>query len=940
MHRRLLVLLLVFVLVAGQALAAPRNQGAEFLAKVDAAVSQGELTFEQGLLFKFYYGFEPERLPAEFRPAEFSPLKNGTEIVWEFEAQRDRLSPATVETIDRYLNPAPPGREVTATYLSPSGRFRLTYYTSGGDAVPATDVDPANGIPDFVEKVATYCDYSWDLEITTMGFTAPPLTPYYEIGFENMSYYGYTTVVSGTQTRIVLHNDFLGFPPNDDPEGNQWGAAKVTVAHEFKHASQRAQSYWSEGGWVEVDATWMEDIAYDYVNDYYNYLPSGSPISHPATSLDSGGSGSYEDCVWQHWMSETWGNQIIVDFWNWRTGHQGQAVMDSYEQMLINYGTTLTDGWAIFAAWNYATNYRAITGLGYGEAAEYPLGSPVATFTSYPASHSGSVAHLAANFVRCQSIGGGSGSVRVVFNGANGSAIRLTAIIEKTDGTGVIEPVVLDAQNDADTNLSVPLDQIYEVGFAIGNGAESGGNLSWSLTVSQDVAVPQPQLSVDITSVTKSMEPDQTDTEYMQLTNTGEPGSVLNYNVSVQSSAAKTPTLQRNISGSTLTCGSSEYVPGTTVNLSFTVYNASTDDEWLTDVTLDFPVGVFVNSSTSFVGGSYGDMISDGATGNGALVSWHGDTGAPYYYGVVDMGEYATATVNVTFDGGLSGDVDLPYTITGDQWGDPPHTVGGTITLDASGPTLTVLAPNGGEVLAVGDPTTITWTSSGGLTNVKIDLSRDGGSGWEAIVASTANDGSYGWTVTGPPATTCLVRVSSLDETVSDTSNAPFTIFQPVNWLTVAPESGDLNQGETDVIDLNFDTAGLAPDTYQAYIVITHDAPGSPDVVPVTLTVTDPTTGAGDAPLVFQLDGNFPNPFNPRTLISFTLPQTGAARVEVLDLRGRLVRTLWQGELVAGPHQIPWDGTDGAGRPVAAGTYLARLLAGDLAATSKMALTK
>ena len=933
----LITICLLLTCAAPLASAATDNPGLAFLAKVEADVSSGALTAEQALLYKFHYGFDQAKLPPAYRPDSFAPLKNGSQIMREFELTRDRLTPATVATIDAYLNAAPAADK--ATYISPSGYFRLTYSTSGGDAVPSTDTSPANGIPDYVEKIAGYCDHSVDVECYTLGFTTPAHSPYYEIDFESMGYYGYTSGVGTYGSTITLHNTFVGFPPNDDPEGNVWGAAKATVAHEFKHASQRAGSRWTEGGWVELDATWVEDVVYDVVNDYYNYLPSGSPISHPATSLDSGGSGSYEDCVYETWMSETWGNQIIVDLWDWRITHTSQAMLSSYDQILSDNGSSVTGGWPTFCAWNYATGTRALAGLGYGEAADYPTAGLVATLTSYPTVRTGSVASLAANHFRGRLFSGAAGTVDVVFDGANGTSLSLTAVIEKTNGTGVIEYIVLDGNNDADTQLSVPRDEILEVGFCIGNGAISGGSASYTLTVDQTDVTTTPQITLDPISFDKTMDIDQTDTEVLQVTNTGEAGSTLVYEVAVQAAAPKASGSDKSIAGSTMTTLTSEYIPGTTVALEFTVYNASTDDEWLTDATLDFPTGITVNSSTAFIGGTYGNMTSDGSTGDGALVSWHGDTGSPDYYGVIVGGESAQATVNVTFDAGLSGSQNIAFSISGDEWGGTPHTVSGNITLTSSGPTLSLISPNGGESFAIGDNPTITWGSSGTLADVKIDLSRNGGGGWESVVASTPNDGAFGWTVTGPASSDCLIRVSSLDDAVSDASDAVFTIYQDVSWVSVLPAGGSLGQGENDILTVTFDSTGLVAGDYTAYLVFTHNAPGSPDVVPVTLHVNDPGTGV-DVAGVFHLRGNYPNPFNPATDIVFTLPAAGAAKVDVLDMKGRLVRTVWSGDLEAGLHSFKWDGRDATGRTVAAGSYLGRLTTADRSATCKMTLAK
>ena len=66
---------------------------------------------------------------------------------------------------------------------------------------------------------------------------------------------------------------------------------------------------------------------------------------------------------------------------------------------------------------------------------------------------------------------------------------------------------------------------------------------------------------------------------------------------------------------------------------------------------------------------------------------------------------------------------------------------------------------------------------------------------------------------------------------------------------------------------------------------------------------------------------NSPNPFRPRTVIAFELPRTGLATLTVLDVAGRPVRTLLQGETAAGTHRVEWDGRDGQGTTLPAGVY-------------------
>jgi hypothetical protein len=95
-----------------------------------------------------------------------------------------------------------------------------------------------------------------------------------------------------------------------------------------------------------------------------------------------------------------------------------------------------------------------------------------------------------------------------------------------------------------------------------------------------------------------------------------------------------------------------------------------------------------------------------------------------------------------------------------------------------------------------------------------------------------------------------------------------------------------------------------------------------------------------DLPATLRITAACPNPFNPATVISFFLAETGTARLEVFDITGRRVRTLVHGFLRAGGHALPWDGCDDIGRPVSSGVYLARLGMGGISATSKMTLVK
>ena len=88
----------------------------------------------------------------------------------------------------------------------------------------------------------------------------------------------------------------------------------------------------------------------------------------------------------------------------------------------------------------------------------------------------------------------------------------------------------------------------------------------------------------------------------------------------------------------------------------------------------------------------------------------------------------------------------------------------------------------------------------------------------------------------------------------------------------------------------------------------------------------------------FELGQNFPNPFNPSTIIPYQLPAPTRVRLEIFNILGQRVTTLVDGERPAGFHTARWDATDASGRAVGAGLYFYRLKGGGVHLTRRMLL--
>lgn len=93
-------------------------------------------------------------------------------------------------------------------------------------------------------------------------------------------------------------------------------------------------------------------------------------------------------------------------------------------------------------------------------------------------------------------------------------------------------------------------------------------------------------------------------------------------------------------------------------------------------------------------------------------------------------------------------------------------------------------------------------------------------------------------------------------------------------------------------------------------------------------------------PDVYGLSQNTPNPFNPVTSFSYSLPQAGDVKLTVFNILGQNVRNLVNNYQEAGTYSVVWDGKDASGKPVSSGVYFYQIKTGEYEKTRKMMLLK
>lgn len=249
--------------------------------------------------------------------------------------------------------------------------------------------DSINVINAFVDSTLNIFNYVWDFIVNTSGYSAPPFeTGYgtYQIYISELGggLYGQTVPnpdpinpgqsPSRYSSYVEIDNDFIAVYSSS----RGLPGLRVTAAHEFHHAIQLGSYGYRENDryFYEITSTWMEELLYNDINDYYQYIKysSGAPRGHfaqPNSSfLATDGLIEYSRAIWGKFIQEKYNPTVMRNAWeNMRSSGSIKALDDA----LINASSTLRIAFVEFSRWNYFTGNRSIPGRYYSEASNFPL---------------------------------------------------------------------------------------------------------------------------------------------------------------------------------------------------------------------------------------------------------------------------------------------------------------------------------------------------------------------------------------------------------------------------------------------------------------------------------------------------------------------------------------------------------------------------------------
>lgn len=300
----------------------------------------GDLSFDELMVQQIARLTQPA--PEASRYFTDEPVKCGTHVVKTLAEKHSLLSPSSIAELSSMgvdfsrAIPALYRPSIQDRYYE-TDVFRFHYTTQGYNAVDPEDGD-IDGLPDYVNMMADVFTEVWTFEIDSLGYTRPPGDGWYEednggnglydiyiqaaelganvYGFTQPEYlasdgsgdneYSRDIIEENAFTSyMVMRNNYDGFPY---PERQ---SIQVTAAHEFFHSIQFGYDGWEKTWLLEATATWMEDEAYDDINDNYQYLKEWFEEPELALDYDSGPHW-YGSWIFFRYLSEHLGGRATV----------------------------------------------------------------------------------------------------------------------------------------------------------------------------------------------------------------------------------------------------------------------------------------------------------------------------------------------------------------------------------------------------------------------------------------------------------------------------------------------------------------------------------------------------------------------------------------------------------------------------------------------------
>jgi len=205
--------------------------------------------------------------------------------------------------------------------------------------------------------------------------------------------------------------------------------------------------------------------------------------------------------------------------------------------------------------------------------------------------------------------------------------------------------------------------------------------------------------------------------------------------------------------------------------------------------------------------------------------------------------------------------------------------------------------------------------------------------GWDVDWAGSGTKVVWGVTMGTVAPSNLVIQVN--DSVVNLSWTPPNGVYIP-NFISYAVYRDGVAIANIDITNPSFTDIAVSADNHSYYVTAIYTT-GESDASNVVQTTSDIDIVSM---AVTSLTGNYPNPFNPTTTISYEMARKGYVTIVVYNSKGQRVAGLVDGVKGVGVHNVVWNGQDESGRAVSSGVYFYRMTTGDFVSVKKMVMVK
>ncbi len=346
----IILLAVLFTLFSGtMASATPysfKTYGHPTLEAIDDAYQAGRISEGEAMLYRVYFVFSPEKMPAEYNLVG-DPIKSGTMILLEASERANSYESWIKEEIDRNRT-RPYGYNDTIE----TDHFMIHYKLTGSDSVSES----------YAETVAVSAEEGYEKYHIDLTWDTPPSDGSTGGGTGLVDCY-IRNLGSGILGLANAENSVPGGGPYDrtgffnvNYNISNFNVRQVTTVHEYMHITQYGYYAGSACSWFYENCAVMgEEWVYPTINDYLGYM--GGFFNNPWRALKQfDGQTEYGTVIWPMFLTEKFGDTIVEEIYG-ELEWSGN-IWTSFDNTFTNYSTTLEEAYVELMRWAYYTGSR------------------------------------------------------------------------------------------------------------------------------------------------------------------------------------------------------------------------------------------------------------------------------------------------------------------------------------------------------------------------------------------------------------------------------------------------------------------------------------------------------------------------------------------------------------------------------------------------------